>query len=151
MWIDRRWRIVAVSASLFLNVFLVGILAGHVWAGRAPAHPNHGEMPVVPLSNLRNLPVDQRKLFKSTFESHRQTIRAARMEQRRLKLIAEADLASAEFDPVKAAAELAALRDANMAAQVAVNTALIDSLGKLSPDARSSLVNGEFRKGRSAE
>ena len=105
-----------------------------------------GELPVVPLVNLRNLPADQRQLFHSTFEAHRPTIRAARMEQRRLKLIAEADIASPNFDQTKVDADLAALRDANMAVQLAANTALMDSLGKLSRDARSIVVNGEFRE-----
>ena len=145
MWIDRRWRFVSVSASLLLNVFLIGIVAGHVWAGRAPAHPHRGDLPVVPLANQRKLQADQRKLFQSTFESHRSTIRAARIEQHRLKLIAEADIASADFDQSKVTADLAALRDANMAVQVAANTALVDSLGKLSQEARSILVNDEFR------
>ena len=70
-------------------------------------------------------------------------IRAARKPQREARLVTETDAAAPTFDRVKGGADFSALREANMVVQEAVNTALIDALAKLSPQARASLVEHE--------
>ena len=147
MWNDRRWRTVLLALSLLLNVFLLGVVAGRL-GGRPPlaTAPKRADLPVVPLVNLKTIPAEQRKLFRATMASHREAIRALRQETRRLKLAAEGDIAAEPFDAAKVTADFSALREAGMAVQTAVNTALVEALGKLSPSSRAALVNGEFRE-----
>lgn len=144
MWIDRRWLGVGIAVSLLLNVFLIGIVAGHFFVGRrAVAHPGAASGALVPQAHVRALPADEKRIFSATMSEHRDAIRAARMQHRAARLAAETDIAAPTFDRAKVAADFSALREANMAVQEAVNTALIESLSKLSPQSRAALVEHE--------
>jgi uncharacterized membrane protein len=143
MWIDRRWLGAGIAASLLLNVFLVGIVAGHLFVGdRAVARPvAAGSGALVPQAHVRALPADEKKIFNTTMNTHRDAIRSARKRHRAIRLEIQADIAAPNYDRAKVAADFLALREANRSVEEAVNDALVDSLGKLSPQSRAALVN----------
>lgn len=139
MWIDRRRLAFALAGSLLLNVFLGGVVAGHLlWARPGLRVPPAG--PLVPAAHVRALPADEKKTFTAAMAAHRDAIHAARKAHRQLRETAVADIAAATFDRAKVSADLAALRGANTAALEATNAALVDALAGLSPASRAALV-----------
>ena len=141
MWISRRWLKVGLAASLLLNVFLVGIEAGHVFIGHRGVRSAGGMSgPLVKPAHIRALPTEEKRIFDAAMDSHREAIRTARKQHRAARLATEADIAASTFDRARLTADFRALRDANDAVQEAVNNALIDSLANLSPQSRSDLI-----------
>lgn len=146
MWIDRRGLVLLAAGSLLLNVFLIGIIAGHVFAVRkAGVGPMGGAM--VPAAHVRALPPDDKKKFTAAMTAHRDAIRAARKQHREAKLATEADIAVPGFDRAKVIADFASLRQANASLQEAVNAALVDALADLSPRSRAALVGRGIAEG----
>ncbi len=139
MWIDARVRFALLAVSLLLNVFLVGIVAGRVFGARGAPAPRP-DAALVPPAHVRALPVDERRSFAASMKSHRDAIRAARQAHRAARTTLEAAIAAPAFDRDAVAADFAALRQASMAVQEAVNAALVDALQDLSPQSRASLV-----------
>jgi uncharacterized membrane protein len=143
MWIDRRWRVAAITVSVLLNVFLVGIVAGHVFSLRAL--PRRFDGPLVRQANVKALPADERAHFRAKMKPHLDGIREARQAHRRARETVEADIAAPAFDVEKLTGDLATLRKADSTLQENANAALVDSLSTLSPESRAALV---ARKGR---
>ena len=151
MWIERRWLSAGIAASLLLNVFLIGIVAGHLALGQgATARSGLASGALVSRAYVRTLPAEEKRMFDATMNEHREAIRAARRQHRAARLATETDIAAPAFDRAKIAADFAALREANMAVQEAVNTALIDALAGLSPQSRAGLVEHEHPIGAKA-
>jgi uncharacterized membrane protein len=136
MWIDRRWLVPAIALSALLNVFLIGVIAGHVYAGRGA--PDRGA--VVPSSRVRALPPDQRKAFWAAMAPERAAVAAARAAQLAARRALETEIAAPVFDRARVGAAFAALRDAGVVVQAHANAALVDALATLPPAARASLV-----------
>ena len=143
MWIDRRWRIAGITASVLLNVFLIGIVVGHVSSLRAL--PRRFDGPLVRPANLKALPADERAHYETVMKPHREGIRQARQAHRRARETVEADIAAPTFDAQKLSADLAALRKANSTLQANANEALVDGLSALSPESRAALVSRNAR------
>ena len=139
MWISARVRLVLSAVSLLLNVFLVGIIAGHLLSARG-APVRKPDPALVPVAHVRALPDDERRSFNETMRSHRAAIRAARQAHRIARANIEAAIAAPIFDRDAVAAAFAALQQKNAAVQEAVNAALVDALQDLSPQSRASLV-----------
>lgn len=139
MRIDRRVRIAIVAASLLLNVFLVGIVAGHLFSSRDRGGPKQIG-PVVPGANVRALPDDERRRFATAMRGHRDAMRAARQAHRTARQAVEAAIAAPGFERDKVDAAFATLRQTNTAVQEATHAALLDALQDLSPQSRAALV-----------
>ena len=144
MWTDRsRLLVTGAAISLLLNVFLVGLVAGHfsaigrhLGAGRVGGQAGH----------VDGLTPEQRHQFMTAMTPHRPAIRAAREAHRAQRAATEADIAAATYDRAKVTADFAALRKATGDVSEAVDTALVDALASLPPEARSALVaHGRFR------
>ena len=140
MWISRRVVMIVGAVSLLLNVFLVGIIAGHLWdarKGRA-AGPAQGG-PLVRPNALS--PVD-RRMFAAGMAPHRPDLRAARQAHRAARLAIEADIAAPTYDRAKVTEDFAALRQTNRTVDEVTDSALIDALANLSEEARATIVHG---------
>ena len=141
MWIDRRWLVIAAALSILLNIFLAGLVGGHVYAGRKRALPPGDRGPLVPWTRVRQLPTDEKKLFTEAMKAHRQAIIAARRLQIEAREVLAADLAAPAYDKAKAAADFAAFRDAGQRVLKLSNEAVVDALGTLTPASRAAVVN----------
>ena len=138
MWIDRRVLMILGGISLLLNVFLIGIVIGHVVAGRPRQLPAVAPGPLV---HLKALSPEDRRMFAAGMNTHRPTIRAARMAHRSARLATEADIAATTFDRAKVVADFEELRRSNRGVDEAVDAALVDALANLPPEARAAIVS----------
>ena len=137
MWIDRRWLVPGIAFSVLLNVFLIGIVAGHVYAGRT-LPPERA--PLVPAARVHALPPDEREKFLSAMARQRPAIVAARKAHLAARRVLEAEIADAAFDPARVTAGFADLRQAGAALQVQSHAALVAALAVLSQRSRAALV-----------
>lgn len=140
MWNDRRRLVFGLAGSLLLNMFLLGLVLGRgvAWHHRHP--PSPGQPPLAAPRYVAALPEDQKAIFRAALTAHREAIRAARRSHRELRATTEADIAAPTFDRAKVAADLAALHQTNRAIEDATSAALLDALGKMTPEARAQLV-----------
>ena len=139
------WLAVGLFASVLLNLFLAGVIAGRL-AGAGPA----GEMfasasaPAASareliLERFRALPLADRLRFLAAMAAHRDMLRPAAATLLRARMHVLTVLAEPTYDPQAMADALGAVRQATTAAQVALHDALVQALGRLSPAARERL------------
>ena len=126
-------------ASLLLNVFLVGIIAGHLTGARKPppAVPGSGQ-----LVRPNALSPEDRQMFAAGMAPHRAGLKAARMAHRAARLALEQDITAETYDRDKVSSDFATLRQSNRNVDEATDTALIDALANLSASARETIVRG---------
>jgi uncharacterized membrane protein len=140
----RRWLIIGLTASVALNLLLVGFLIGRVSgmprpvAFQANTQASIGWM-------MRNLPEERREVLRDDAREHfrgvRPELRALREAQKRLFAILSAD----ELDQDALNDVLAELRTRSDAIQAA-NLALLEHLaGKVTPEERRMLAEGLTR------
>lgn len=140
----RRWLIIGLTASVALNLLLVGFLIGRVSgmprpvAFQANTQASIGWM-------MRNLPEERREVLRDDAREHfrgvRPELRALREAQKRLFAILSAD----ELDQEALNNVLAELRTRSDAIQAA-NLALLEHLaGKVTPEERRMLAEGLTR------
>lgn len=139
MWTERRWLLPLLTVSLLANLFLVGLVGGHMYARHKI--PPRREGPVVTAAHLRALPADERKMFTAVMAAQRPAIAEARRLHLEARRVLEADIAAAAFDKDKVTADFAAFRRAGQALQEKSNAALVDALATLSPASRASLMS----------
>lgn len=142
MWIDRRVLVGAVAISVLLNVFLIGIVGGHLFAlRRAVTRPRAADAgAVVPRVNLRSLPSEDKRGFETVMASHREAIREARRAVRAARAAVETDIVAPTYDRTRVAADFAALRQASQTLQENVNLAVVEALAGLPLASREILV-----------
>ncbi len=140
MWTDNRRLIGALVVSGLLNIFLVGVLAGHGFAVHRGPPPLLASGPMVPQRHVKALPDDQRQIFRAAMLARRDEIRAARQSHKELRRKTEADIAAQTFDRALVTEDFAALHRSNRAIDEAVSAALIDALAGLTPQSRAALV-----------
>ena len=106
MWISRRVLMIAGAASLLLNVFLIGIIAGRVAGARKPPAgvPASGQ-----LVRPNALSPDDRRIFAAGMAPHRPGLKAARTAHRAARVAIEADLTAPTYDRAKVTEDFAAL------------------------------------------
>ena len=143
MWISRRVLMIAAAASLLLNVFLIGIIAGRVAGARKPPAgvPASGQ-----LVRPNALSPDDRRIFAAGMAPHRPGLKAARTAHRAARVAIEADLTAPTYDRAKVTEDFAALRRTNRDVDEATDAALIDALANLSAEARTTIVHGRGNK-----
>lgn len=140
----RSWLLIA---SLAVNLFLVGLMAGH----RFSPPPIPDSVPGTVFGDLRRmadvLPADTRREIRDLFESHRpeifsglRGIRSARDDIREI-------LRTEPYDPEALNAAFAVLRQRTDQVQSIVHGALVDVAGRLGPDERLSIVRTPDRHG----
>lgn len=136
MWIDRRWLAPVMAGSLLVNVFLIGIIAGHLYAGNG----SPSDRGVVPAAHVRALPPDESKKFMAVMATRRSAIQVARKAQQAARRALEAEIAAPVYDRARVTAGFAALRQAGIALQAQSHNALVEALATLSPASRAVVV-----------
>ena len=134
---------IAGGASLLLNVFLVGIIAGHVYTGRGKPGGGPGVGGLIQPGHVKALSPEERRKFVAAMNHHRPRIKAAREANRANRQIIVADISAPTFDRDKVKADFANLRQTNAGVGEAVDAALIDALADLPSTARAALVSRE--------
>ncbi len=120
-----RWTLVALIASLALNLFLVGagatvFVTGGPWRHAAPVQRS------IPRRAARSLSPDHRAAFLAMLRREGQSVRDENHLARRLRLEAWGSLGDANFDPAAAKATLARANALNHASRAEVEAAIID-------------------------
>lgn len=148
MWIKGGLLAAAFGASVLINVFLIGIVAGWVFAGRGELHLGRMGGPLVVRQRVSALPPGERQAFRQAMRRHHAEMAAARAEHRRLRQLTESDIAAPTFDRAKVAADFTGLRKALAALHQTLDDALIDGLQALSQSSRARLVDHERKQER---
>jgi uncharacterized membrane protein len=133
----RRWLVGGLIASLLLNLFLVGFLAGRGSERLPRAEFNARGIPFV--GRVRTLPVADRIRFGLAMRRHRDEIRTAVEATRETGKAALAAIASPNYDRARAARALAGLRAARDRQQAVLHGAVLDALDEISPSSRAQL------------
>ncbi|MEP6790548.1 MAG: periplasmic heavy metal sensor [Ramlibacter sp.] len=140
----KRWLI----ASLVLNLFLVGGIAGAAWRWWA-AQPV-AAAPVAQPRGLRfaadELSPEQRQAFRTGLRDARRdaaaSIQASRSGRQELTRL----ISAPEFDRAAAAATLARTREADIATRTRFEASVIDFASTLAPAERLKLADGLARR-----
>lgn len=102
------------------------------------AHKHHGHGLALRM-RIRRLPEDQRKLFHQAMAPHRDAIRSARMAHRLKRDALRQDIGAQNYDAAKVAADFKAFRQSADAVHDERDAALVEAIGKLSPQSRATL------------
>ena len=141
----KRWLL----ASLVLNLFLLGAIAGGAWRWWTAESAGHATAAAQPKS-LRfaadELSAEQRRTFRLSLRDARRdaaaSIQAARDgRQEVLRLVG-----AAQFDHATVAAALARTREADMLARARFEASVVDFAATLSPSERQTLASGLARR-----
>jgi uncharacterized membrane protein len=135
MLYDRRTLVVAFVVSLLINLFLAGVVAGHYLM-----HNSYGPGAILVRNAARTLPDKERQHFVAVMRAQIPAMRASRAKIRDLRHQVRDAIAAPHYDAGLLAQRFAALRDASMAQQTLQQNALVQALGQLSPQSRSSII-----------
>jgi uncharacterized membrane protein len=144
----RRWLL----ASLVLNLFLAGGIAGGAWrwwqAGEAPGLASAAAAPTRGLRAAADgLAPEQRQAFRAGLREARRdaaaTLQAARQGRQRMMQL----LAAPEFDRAAAAATLARIREADTLSRARYEATVVDFAATLQAADREKLAEGLARRG----
>lgn len=150
-----RGIVIALVASLALNVFAVGFIAGRVLVvdhHRPPiAHFDGGGPRGGPFALMRNadvLPPDSRRAFREAFRSELSGMRESHREMRRLRGELNTLFAAEEWDEAAVRAKLEEIDAVSERQRAAMSNAFVKALGALPADQRQALMKAaEERRG----
>jgi uncharacterized membrane protein len=138
-----RWAMVALGASILLNLFLAGVVVGRLtvpgWSVSQP--PNAGAiLGLFPRAQIRELPFSEKNAFWAAMRGHAAEVRAAhaRLLEARREVIAA--IGAPVFDRAKLDAKLVVLRQAALDQQVAGEKAAADGLAVLNAQSRAAIA-----------
>ena len=141
----KRWLI----ASLVLNLFLAGGIAGGAWRWW---HSQQGE-PGAPAAQVRglrfaadDLTTEQRQKFRIGLRDARREVASSVKAARESRLEVLKLIAAAEFDRTAVTAALARTRDADTAARARLETSVVEFASTLSADDRKVLAAGLVKR-----
>jgi uncharacterized membrane protein len=135
----RRWLTVGFTISLLINLFFIGIVVGRLTfpAFLLAVPPQAG---LVPRAEIRQLPVSERIAFARVIRRHAGELKALHEKIRDAKLDAEKAVGAPTYDRKLLEKRFAAVRDAQLAQQVASHAAVIEALSKLSAQSRATIA-----------
>ena len=140
----RSWVLIA---SLTLNLFLVGLIAGD----RLSPPPPPESIPGTVFADLRRmseaLPPETRGEIRDRFEVHRPELIRGLMAMRAARHDVRDVLQREPYDPDALRAAFDTLRERTDAVQAIVHTALIEVAGQLDPDERLAIARPPGRRG----
>jgi len=143
---SRRLLTALVVASLAVNLFLAGLLAGDWLMGR------YGPPPFAPAINpswMRHaLGPDAERMVAPVMRRHMDEIREHIEATRRARRAVGAALTAEPFDRAALEDALARIRTQNAEAQAAFHGAFVDVADKLSPEQRAELAKESQRRRR---
>lgn len=134
-----RWLAVGFAISVLVNLFFAGIVVGRLTLPRflLAAPPQAG---LVPREEIRQLPVAERLAFNAAIRLHADEIDVLHEKVRDAKRAAEAAIGAPRYDRALLEARFAAVRQAQLAQQAALHEAVIEALGRLSPQSRAMIA-----------
>ncbi len=137
MWSSRRWTGALLAASLLVNLFLVGVLAGdRLLSVQSPTQRGG----LAPVAQVRRLAPEERARFAAAMRPYRPAIRAARGRVRAARAQVVSDIVAPVLDKARLESDLAALRQAVQDQQVSQHAGLAAAVLSLSPAARATLA-----------
>ena len=136
-----KWLVIALGASLALNIGAVGYLIG---SGGGPKWRGPGLDPTMGIGRMmRVLPTEQRE--DAIDRETRRAIRASLLELRQAQRAIDTALAAEPFDRERLRAALAAFRERFAASQAHSHAALVNIAAQLSPSERERFLNAMRR------
>lgn len=143
-----RWTLVALIASVALNLFLLGAGAAVVVIGAKVAHQRAQMAATRPLPALRRaamaLPADQRRTFVGAVRTAAQSQRANNQQARALRDEAWTSLGGATVDTAAIKAKLGQARTIETGVREKIEDALVDTTAAL-PQAQRAAVGAALR------
>jgi uncharacterized membrane protein len=152
-----RWVLLALLASLALNLFVAGMISGRYFAPEPPGPPLAAGHPLAfgdgPMRGLvkrmaANLPREHRPAFHAAFAEHREALGAAGKRMREAHHDVRRAIAAEPFDPAALDAALANLRAREDEFRHEMHAAVADAVGRLPPEARHHLSKRRHRPWR---
>jgi uncharacterized membrane protein len=136
------WLVIALVASLVLNVFLVGAGAGVFTLAMRMAHDSAGPRPGAFQIASRDLPPADRQAMREMLRGAWADVRTAADQSRRLRAEAWGALADPKPDPAAIKQQLAQSRQLDLTARTAVEEKVVDYVAARSPADRTIVVAG---------
>lgn len=144
----KRWLV----ASLVLNLFLIGGIAGGAWRfwTAAQASTSTNAIATVQPRGLRfaadELSPEQRRIFRMGLRDARRDVAAALQSSRDGRQEVLQLVGASQFDRAAVAAALARTRDADTVARARFEASIVEFAATLSPGERQMLANGLARR-----
>jgi len=137
---------IAVVASLALNLFLGGLMAGDWLRGRTAPPPF---APMMSFSSMRHaLGHDAKPMVESVMRQHHESIRRHIDDVRTARRDVAAAIGAEPFDRAQLETALARMRAEVGQAQTAFHGAFADVVGNLTPEQRQQLAKESQRRRR---
>ena len=144
-----RWLAVGFALSVLANLFLAGVIVGALtipaFMRNAPAQAG-----LVPRAEIRQLPFGERIAFTAIVRRHAGEIRTLHERVRDARTAAEQAIGAPHYDRALLERRFAAVREAQLAQQVAAHAAVIEALGTLSDKSRAAIARGAERNAENA-
>ncbi len=134
-WQMPRWSMLLLTASLALNLIVVGLVAGSLWRARAHQPPARAVTPNL-LGYAASLPQERRDAIWTATAGQRQHIRPFRREIRAAREELMHVIAADTFDADKFAAAQGRLAEAYTHARAAVQALDHEIATRLTPEER---------------
>jgi uncharacterized membrane protein len=131
-----RWNVIALIASVALNVFLIGAAAGVIALGARMAHAR--PRPMLRRAAM-SLAAPYRQAFLVTLRGRGQSVHAPVVAARALRRSAWASMSAANFDPAAAKSQLRQARLMDASSRGTVEDAVVDFAAALPPGERAKL------------
>jgi uncharacterized membrane protein len=151
--VNNRWVVIALTASLAVNVFLGGMFVGRQMvvppppplgpaAQQQPAwRPGDRALPPFIERITAGMAPQDRAVFDGTMEKHRPEIMAAGMALRLARAKIREMLGAEEFNHAAAETAMGELREKNSEFQRTLQAALLEAADGLSLDGRRRIMN----------
>jgi uncharacterized membrane protein len=136
------WLVIALVASLVLNVFLLGAGAGVFTLAMRMAHESPGPRPGAFQVASRGLPEPDKQAMREMLRNAWADVRGAADQSRQLRAEAWSGLADPKPDPAAIKQKLAQSRQLDVTARTAVEEKVVDYVATLSPTDRAIVAAG---------
>jgi Spy/CpxP family protein refolding chaperone len=138
-----RWLLVALAASLALNIAAGAFLLGRSWLPHHTGEPwGHGDTHGRHWEHSRAEPPGKTAdAVRQEMQRNREALQKARANMMNAREAANAALRADPYDPNAHAAALAELRRQGEAAQALLHASLVDAAGKLDRQGRQQLAD----------
>jgi uncharacterized membrane protein len=124
----------ALIASLMLNLLLLGVFAGTVWATRTEEYAGKGRLGL--LEFIETLPADRRDAIRGFIDTQRPRLRPLRQEVQAERTQAAGVLDADPLDKDKLATAMQRLSEAEHAFHSAINGVFIEAAARMTTEER---------------
>ncbi|MDD9939598.1 MAG: periplasmic heavy metal sensor [Myxococcales bacterium] len=129
----RRLVAIGLALSLLLNVFLLGFVFARLLGPSPSRHEHRTDREAIMERRAKRGPM------RAMLREHRGALRGKRKQVRRARRAVRDALVADPFEPERLRTALSDLRQATHDAQEALHGALLETVPKLSPEARAEL------------